>query len=54
MHGRMTKTAGPHHVKADEEPEFVGPFIYVMSSTWKDGKSTAYRDSYAFVVADLC
>ena len=44
---------GPHHAM-DEEPEFVGPFTYVMSGTWKDGKSTIYRDSYSFVVPDLC
>lgn len=45
---------GPHHCKADEDPVFVGPFTYVMSGTWKDGRSTSYRDSYSFVVADLC
>lgn len=45
---------GPHHVKADEEPMFVGPFVFNMPGTWKDGKSTEYRDSYSFVPADLC
>ncbi len=45
---------GPHHVKADEEPEFVGPFTFVMADTWENGRSTDYRDSYSFVVADLC
>lgn len=44
---------GPHHAM-DEEPEFVGPFTYVMAGTWKDGRSASYRDSYSFVSADLC
>lgn len=45
---------GPHHVKANEEPEFVSPTIFAMSETWSNGKSQAYRDSYSFVPADLC
>ncbi|MBE6917910.1 MAG: hypothetical protein E7470_08450 [Ruminococcaceae bacterium] len=44
---------GPHHAM-DEEPNFVGPFTYTMKDTWKNGKSTQYRDSYSFVVPDLC
>ena len=40
---------GPHHMLADEEPESVGPYSFELPGTWKDGKSTDYRDSYSFV-----
>ncbi len=40
---------GPHHTAADEEPESVGPYTFELPKTWKDGRSTEYRDSYAFV-----
>ncbi len=40
---------GPHHTAADEEPESVGPYTFELPGTWKDGRSTQYRHSYALV-----
>ena len=40
---------GPHHTRADEEPESVGPYTFELPGTWKEGESPEYRASYAFV-----
>ena len=45
---------GPHHMLLDEEPESVGPYSFELPGTWKDGRSTQYRHSYAFVPVPIC
>ncbi len=44
---------GPHHMMADEEPESVGPYSFELPGTWKDGKSTEYREAYSFVPVSI-
>lgn len=40
---------GPHHMVEDEEPESVGPYSFELPGTWKEGRSSEYRDTYSFV-----
>ena len=40
---------GPHHMAKDEEPESVGPYSFELPRTWKEGRSSEYRESYSFV-----
>lgn len=40
---------GPFHYAKDHEPYAVGPSIFDLYGTWKNGKSELYRDSYSFV-----
>ncbi len=40
---------GPFHCAADPEPYAVYPSLFDMYSTWKEGTSDLYRDSYSFV-----
>ncbi len=44
---------GPHHWLLNEEPETVGPNMFELPKTWKEGKSDQYRDSYALVKVAL-
>jgi hypothetical protein len=39
---------GPFHAR-EEEPRSVGPYTFERFGTWKDGKSSILRESYAFV-----
>lgn len=40
---------GPHHNAQDEEPTHVGPRIFELPGSWKNGKSDKERGSYSFV-----
>ena len=44
---------GPHHY-VEEEPKTVTPECFEMPGTWENGRSSNYRDSYAFVPVPLC
>lgn len=40
---------GPFHLKGNPEPIAVGPIHFDMGRTWRDGQSSMYTDTYAFV-----
>lgn len=46
-------TFGPFHYARDPEPFGVGPDTFTLYGTWKDGKSPAYADRYAFTFFGL-
>lgn len=40
---------GPHHYAVEEIPPFVGPAVFELLGTWKDGKSSEERENYSFI-----
>lgn len=40
---------GPHHNKFHKETAFVGPNIFTLYETWKDGVSEGYMEEYSLV-----
>ncbi len=40
---------GPHHNAKEEEPTYVGPRVFELPGSWKDGKSNMERSSYSFI-----
>lgn len=44
---------GPHHRRTQEEPKIVGPYSFELPGSWENGRSSQYRDSYAFVPVPL-
>lgn len=44
---------GPHHHVRLEEPKSVGPYSFELPNSWENGKSTQYRESYAFVTVPI-
>ena len=40
---------GPHHNKFYKEQQYVGPDIFTMYKTWKDGVSEMYAHTYSLV-----
>ena len=40
---------GPHHLKGDRNPVWVGVDTYEQTGTWKDGRSSRECDEYSFV-----
>ena len=45
---------GPHHYLPCEEPVAVGPFVFELPNSWKNGKSLDYREDYSFVSVEIC